>query len=257
MARIAKPYVVVGTVICVTDTLLALGAEHCKLFSMSDPYNGRYCPGDGMVIPHLLTYQCRYVCIVSPTCKAYNYNATERTCTRLASPCLQAISDSVMDFAVLTANPVDQCYEWVPYSSGDTVEPRMVFTDDTYRAVSRMQRGGEDRVGYFDAQKSACYASWESSDFINTQGYPCQLLRIIQDCTVFWVPYTAGNPINPRSVNGGRMVNGDMVYVTKFDYNYPPVLSLVGHYVQGADHTISPAGSVTRSSASMMMLIML
>ena len=162
-----------------------------------------------------------------------------------------------MDFADFTANLMDQCYERVPYSSGDTIEPRMVFTNDTYRAVSRMQRDGEDRVGYFDAQKSACYASWESSDFINAQGHPCQLLRIIQDCTVFRVLYPAGHPINPRSVIGGRMVNGDMVYVTKFDYNYPPVLSLVGHYAHGADHTISPAGSVTRSSASMMMLIVL
>ena len=69
MARIVKPHVVIGTAICVTTSLLALAAEHCQLFSMSDSYNGRYCPGNGMVIPHLLTHQCRYVSIASPTFK--------------------------------------------------------------------------------------------------------------------------------------------------------------------------------------------
>ena len=79
----------------------------------------------------------------------------------------------------------------------------------------------------------------------------------MEDCIVFWVPYIAGHPINPISVIGGHMANGDVVYVTKFDYNYPPVISLAGHYVEGADHTVATAGGVAWSSSTMMMLIVL
>ena len=112
-------------------------------------------------------------------------------------------------------------------------------------------------MDYLYTTHSKCYASWESSQFDNKQGYPCQRLRIMEDCTVFWVPYTAGHPIHPRSVIGGHMANGDVVYVTKFDYSYPPVVSLAGHYVKGTDRTISPAGGALQSSTTMMMLIVL
>ena len=257
MVRISETRIIIGAIILGITILSDLAAERCKKFSVSKPHSGRYCPGDGMVVSHLLPQQCLYVCIAYPACKAYNFNATDGTCNRFTAPCLQAIPDAVMEFVVFTEKSVNQCYDWVPYSSGDAIEPRMVFSDDTYRIVGLMQRDGHDRVGYFDAQQSKCYASWESSEFRSDQGYPCQRLRIVEDCVVFWVPYTAGNPINPRPVIGGHMANGDTVYVTKFDYNFPLVLSLVGHYVEGADHTISLAGSVIQSSSTMMMLTVL
>ena len=258
MGRIGVTTVIIGAAIGVTAILSALAAEHCKLFRESGQYNGRYCPlDDAIVTLHLLPRQCRYICITSPTCKAYNYNTTRRSCARFASPCLQAIPDTVMEFAVFTEKTMDQCYEWVPYSSGDAVDPRMISTDDAHHMICRMQRSGDDRMGYLYTTHSKCYASWGPSQFDNKQGYPCQRLRITEDCTVYWVPYTAGRPIHPRSVIGGHMANGDVVYVTKFDYSYPPVVSLAGHYVKGADHTISPAGGAVQSCTTMMMLIVL
>ena len=67
----------------------------------------------------------------------------------------------------------------------------------------------------------------------------------------------ARDPIHPRSVIAGHMANGDEVYVTKFNYNYPPIISLAGQYVEGADFTTAPAGGVTRHSRIIMMLIVL
>ena len=257
MVRIPVARVSIGTAIGVTAILSALAVEPCKLFSVSEPYNGRYCPGDGMAIPHLLPDQCRYICLASPTCNAYNYNTTERTCTRFVSPCLQAIPDTVMEFAVFTEKPKDQCYQWIPYNSGDAVDPRMVSTNDAYRIICRMQKDGDDIVCFYDSHVSKCYAIWESPEFNNAQGYPCQRLRILEDCTVFWVPYTAGHPIHPRAVIDGHMANGDVVYVTKFDFNSQSTISLAGHYVEGADDTVATAGGVARKTSTMMMLIVL
>ena len=256
MVRIRAARISTSTVILVTAIMTALAVEHCKLFSVPETDNGRYCPSDGLAIPHLLSDQCKYICIASPRCNAYNYNTTKRTCTRFASPCLQAIPDAVMEFAVFTEKTKDQCYQWIPYSSGDAVDPRMVSTDDAHFIICRMQKDGNDIVCFYDSRTSNCYAIWESPEF-SSQGYPCQRLRIMEDCTVFWVPYTAGHPIHPRAVIGGHMANGDVVYVTKFDFNYPPVLSLAGHYVEGAADTVATAGGVARKTSTMMMLIVL
>ena len=257
MVKIREARVCIGTSIVVITILAALAAENCKLLSVSKPYSGIYCPGNGLAIPRLLLDQYRYTCLGSPTCNAYNYNSTERTCTRFTSPCLQAIPNSVMEFAVFTEKSMDQCYVWVPYSPGDAVDPRMVSTDDAHRIICRMQKDDDDILCYFDSRSSACYAIWEYPEFNNNQGYPCQRLRITDECTIFWVPYTAGHPVNPRSAIGGHMANGDVVYVTKFDDSFPPVISLAGHYVHGADRTIATTGGVVRSSSTMMMLIVL
>ena len=237
--------------------VLTLATEHCKLFSLSTPHTGKYCPGDGVVTPHLSPHQYRMVCLQSSTCKAYNYNGTDMKCTRLTSPCSQAVADTMMNFVVFTEIPIDQCYQWVPNSPGDTVDPRMIYTTDRKRVICRMQRDGDDRVCFFSTIINTCYASWGQSQFRSDNGYPCQRLRITEGCTVFWIPYVVRDPIHPRSVIAGHMANGDEVYVTKFNYNYPLIISLAGHYVEGADFTTAPAGGVARHSCNMMTLIVL
>ena len=248
---------IIKLLMCMVFELAAIregmATEHCKVYSLLTPFNGRYCPGDGIVSLHLLPHQCRYTCLQSTTCKAYNYNVTDATCTRFASSCLQAFADTRMEFMLFIEKKADQCYQWVPYSSGDSVDPRMISTDQPIRLICRVQRDGNDLVCYFHTMYNECYASWGTSQFSNTGGYPCQRLRIMDDCTVFWVPYTARDSIHPRAVIAGRMANGDVVYVTQFD----SVHHLSGHYVQGGDFATSPYGGSVRTSTTMMMLIVL
>ena len=149
MVKIGVTSAVVGTVVGVTALLSALATEHCKVFSISNSYSGRYCPGDGMVTLHILPHQCRYVCLASPTCNAYSYNTTKGQCIRFASPCLQAIPDTVMEFALFTEKTMDQCYKWVPYSPRDTVDPRMLSTDDAHRIICRMEKDGMTECAFF------------------------------------------------------------------------------------------------------------
>ena len=257
MALVDIRRLMIGTIFAVVAIQAVIAGEHCRLHSLSIPYNGRYCPGDGKVTPHLLPHQCRYMCLQSNTCKAYNYNNSEGTCTQFTSPCPQAYPDNLMEFMVVPAKTMDQCCQWVPYTPNDPVGTRMISTDDPDRIICRMQKDGDDIVCYLGLRVSICYGSWRGSRIRSSHGYPCQLLRIVEDCTVFWVPYVGRDPINPRAVIAGRMANGDAVYVTKFDYSRPPMLSLAGHYVEGADLTYGSGGQAVQSSTTMMMLVML
>ena len=249
---------IIGTALGLFVFQLIISAEHCKLFSLPLPYTGRYCPGDGRIIRRLLPHQCRYTCLLSPTCKAYNYNATDKVCTHLTSPCPLALPNTAMESAVFTEKSIDQCYQWVSNSSGDI--PRMITTDIPTSIICRMQRNDNDILCRFHAMRTKCYAIWENSPFDNHDGYPCQRLRIMEDCSVFWIPYTAGDPINPAVVIGGHMANGGVVYVTKFDHynrNRSSAKSLIGHYVEGAAFTIGRHSGNTKRSSSMMMLVVL
>ena len=121
----------------------------------------------GVVTHHVLPHQCRYMCLQSVICRAYNYNATDGTCTLFRTPCPQAFAEALMEFAVLTQKSSDECYQWIPYVPGDAIDSRMVYTDN---------------AGLLP-------------EFGSSQGYPCQRLRIEEDCTIIWVPYTAPDSI--------------------------------------------------------------
>ena len=169
--------------------------------------------------------------------------------TRFSQPSPVAVIDTEMEYAVFTHLTNEQCYDWVSYRS----DPRMIPTDNRHRLISRMQRAGNDIVCYYYSWSGPCYGVWGSSEFTSKWGYPYQYLRVIDDCTVLWVSYTARDPIHPRAVSSGHMANGDVVYVTKF--NDADGRNLAGHYVQGANVTVGGFGGSAMSSATMMMLI--
>ena len=47
---------------------------------------------------------------------------------------------------------------------------------------------------------------------------------------------------------------GDVVYVTKFNYKRLSIISLAGHYVEGADYTIGAYDNSAPMSTTMMMV---
>ena len=244
-----------GTTLVMIVSLSTIMAETCELYSLSMPYEGRYCSSDGTVTPLLAPNLCRSMCLQSPTCLAYNYNFTEKTCTRLTSPCPEAFVDPVMEFVVFTQKPHGQCYEWVPYTVGDVFDERMV--SETSRIICRMVRSGSDVVCYWHVAFRKCYA-YLSSAFNSGQGYTCERLRIMEGCTIYWFPYTAREPIPPRAVTAGQMANGDTVYVTKFDYMYNgQPKNFPGHYVEGAAETVAGFAGVACRSSTMMMMVVL
>ena len=250
-------HTVVSMALLVAVAIANVKAENCEMYSLSMPYNGRYCTGVGTVTRKLLPHQCRFMCLQSAICKAYNYNTTSETCTRFTSPCPQAIGDPVMEFVVFRETFAKQCYEWVPYSPGDTLDERMISTDTSVIIVARLEVDGNHLVCYF-FYDSACYCSLGPTQYSNTQGYPCDRLRVVEGCTVFWVPYTAGEPIPTQAVIGGSMANGDVAYVIKFGHLHTDgqVWDIAGYYVEGTPQAISPFHGVHYSTNVMMMVVL-
>ena len=231
--------------------------ENCEMYSLSMPYDGMYCTGVGTVTLKLLPHLCLYICLQSALCKAYNYNATSETCTHFTSPCPQAYGDPVMEFMVFRDTAAKQCYDWVPYSSGDPLDERMISTDTSSIIVARLEVDGNHLVCYF-FYDYACYCSLGPTQYSNTQGYPCARLRVVDGCTIFWVPYTAGEPIPSQAVIGGSMANGDVAYVIKFVHFHTDgqVWSIAGYYVDGAPHATSTLHGVRYSTNVMMMVVL-
>ena len=160
-----------------------------------------------------------------------------------------------MEYAVFTEKTVDQCYEWVPFSPGDATDQRMIFTEVTIFVIARMQIDGNDILGRFPVNGGICYAHRGTTEVKSSGGeYPCQRLRIMEGCTIFWVPYTARDLIPLRAVVVGHMSDGNTVYVTKFKYNS---ISLPGHYEEGAAHTVTTFSYGFRTSATMEMMVVL
>ena len=79
----------------------------------------------------------------------------------------------------------------------------------------------------------------------------------MEGCAIFWVHYVARDPIPPKAVTAGHKENGDSVYVTKFDYNHPPLFTLPGHYVEGAEDAVTTFAGIARRSTTMMMIVVL
>ena len=242
-----KVFIISTTLVFATNPC-SCEAKTCAQYS-SMPYPGIYCPGDGIVTRHPLRHHCRYMCIQLNDCKAYNYNATDGTCLGFTSPCAEALDDPIMEYMVFREKPADQCYEWVQYNSGDAIDQRIIYIRANM-VMSRIQRAGQENVGYLVESHRNCYAVWLGSEFDSRSGYPCQLLRIKEGCTIFWVPYIARDPIPPRAVVAGQTANGDRVFVTKFNFRS-------GHYVEGAADSISPyLGHFLHSNIMMVMVVL-
>ena len=186
---------------------------------------------------------------------AYDYNATDKTCTRLTSPCPEAFTNADMEFMVFTQKPYKECYEWIPYTVGDDLDERMVTQRG--RIICRMAKSGNDIVCYWHPSERKCFG-YLSSSFHSGQGYACQRLRIMEGCTIYWFPYTARDPIPSRAVTAGQMDNGDTVYVTYFDYLYNgQPKNFPGHYVEGAADTVAEFAGGPRRSTTMRMMVVL
>ena len=152
--------------------------------------------------------------------------------------------------------PVHQCYECVTYNSGDPLDERMITTDHPMCIVSRLVVDGSDVVGYFFTDKGHCYGTVGDREYNTEGGYLCERLRVIEGCTIFWVPYIAGDRLPSNAVIGGAMANANVSYVVKFDVIPNGEMSISAYYIEGAPYAISGYYG-TRHSATMMMMVVL
>ena len=251
------------TSVTIASNLIQGIEANCHSYDMyeSDEIpGGRYCPTEDTTLPNDLTMQqCKYLCIQSANCAAFNHNTADDKCTFLDKPCPLANGVPGMEYFIFTAKPSHQCFQWLPYTSGDALDDRMIAIQIGALMVSRIKYNGNYIIGYQYIPHQLCFTYTTVDDQIVTSSSssPCERLRIADDCTAFWVPYRAGDSLPARVVTGGRMASGEVGYVVKFDILYnSETVTISGYYTEGASHAIS-AYYGFRNSITMMMLVML
>ena len=212
------------------------------------PFNGRYCPSEGIINANLSWHQCKLYCLHTPSCESVNYNFTADLCAQLTTTCPKAVSHPDMAFVLLRGKQPEHCLEWIPKQDGDPVRDRSV-TEDDQRFVARMQKDGNDFVCYLGLSQYNCLSSDGNGGKIQSRyGHPCQYLRIRDGCTVMYVDYELGTPLPHMAPIGGYTADGRSVYIGLGKNNLP------GYYIPGSKKLVAGFHSCT-SDVQILVLI--
>ena len=245
-------------------SFMNISKQHCQLFDMSSFY-GKMCSISGIQF-HSPPGLCALECIELDSCVAFSHNATDRTCTRTSEPCPLALpaTGRVFMYAVLLEKPVDKCFGWVTLIPLDPDIDRMLTSDRPDFRVARLTKNDITDIAVVGYQSNNyCYAGYSTIEVESIRGpeWACERLHIADDCTAFWVPYSAGDTLPTRAVTGGAMTTGgNVMYVTKFfAIVYGTVqMSVIGHYTEEAQETRSSIGGDQKlTSATMELLVIL
>ena len=178
-------------------------------------------------------HQCKLFCLQAPSCQSVNYNFNYSICTYLTATCSKAIDRLGMAFALFTGRQPRECIEWIPKGNRHPLGDRSM-TEDNLRFVSRMQKDGNDFVGHMTGGDKICYARDDQVVIKSYQGYNCQYLRILEDCTVYYEDYEPDDPLLPTAVIGGYTAEGLPVYIGLRNYG----LLLPGYYISGSNRVV-------------------
>ena len=215
-----------------------VSGSNCKSHDFADPFEGRYSPTEGIITTISSWPQCKLFCLRTPSCQSVNCNFTNNICTYFTATCTKAISHPGMAFVLFTGTPSQQCMEWIPTRDADPPGDRSV-TEDSIRIVARMQKDGNDFVGYWLMYDLSFYAMDDRKQFY---GYSCQYLRIRDGCTVHYMNYEFSAPLPLNALIGGYTVDGLPVYIGINDANPRP-----GYYIHGSNRLAAGNGFATKN----------
>ena len=247
------------TTLTVASSAIRATAANCHSYGFSESLpGGRYCATGDTALRNTGFNQCMYVCLQSVNCAAFNHNIIEDECTLLHKPCPLAQQDPEMAYFIFSETPVQKCSQWIPYTSGEAIDDRMIASQINRVMVGRIKYKDNFIIGFEYIPHGKCHTYSTVDDQIVSSGLsaPCERLRIADDCTAFWMPYTAGDRLPARAVTGGHMASGEVAYVVKFDIVYNgEVATISGYYTEGAQYAFSVYHGLVSSSTMMMLLI--
>ena len=248
LALLDKWYVL--TILTLPLQSFTSSVHQCQLLESTVVVSGKYCPVKSGAVIHCHLHHCRAMCLQTGKCAAYNYNNSDNTCIRLIAPCPVAESNAVMEFGILTARTHPECFEWIPVTGSNLHNDRMIAGGHSDRIVARTTDGGANYFGYYHVAHGACFIATSTTNAERINGSPCERLHISESCTVFWAPYTAGDPLPANIVIGGKEADGVNVYIARFN-------GKSGHYTRGATHGYVPHGDVEVQTSTQMELLVL
>ena len=203
---------------------IACSGEKCELYNTMDSFLGNHCPKDGIVVPNLSWPQCKLLCLQRSGCQAVNYDFTKTSCIQLTEPCPITSRKPDMAFALFSARNSEQCVEWIPNPNRrGRIAGERLLTDDNVRYTARIQKNGNDFIGYILWSVHHCYAGTGGAKLQSkySNDHPCQYLQVRDGCTVHYMNYELGTAVPPRALIGGYTSGGHPVYLGKFPGQKP------------------------------------
>ena len=168
-----------------------------------------------------------------PTCAATIYNTSDNTCSLLPATCHFARSDPVIVYTIFNVDR-DNCIEWHDYNYVMAKEERWVGSeiDNESRLLARLTLYGDIYPGYLVYQPNRhCFTAFGGQEYHSQT--TCQVLRV-RECTLAFVPYTAGNSI-PHDAVAIEGTAGTMRHIAVIEDPDPVKgrATVVGYYVAG------------------------
>ena len=192
------------------------------------PLHGYYCDGqpfrargnEGI---------CKQTCFESTKCGAMSFNPENGTCLLATQPCALAGKHNEYRLMVLRPKQYVECAIWVPDRNG--IIPTRLVSLGVNANVGRISVDGNMLVG--NAARPG--ESWNTYTVHEGQMrlYPNQyLLTVHPNCTMAWVPYTAGEVLPEKAVVTGMLANGRRLYCS-LSWHTSPGKWAIGVYAEG------------------------
>ena len=184
----------------------------CNQKYTNRPLDGYYCNSHQYILNDNIREDiCKWDCFQSRKCGAMSYNPMSGTCMLATQPCAVAEKHSEYRLMVFSHQEHEECAVWV----GDQahIVPARIVTTGGGGYVARIAVDGNILVGNGNRPRQGWYT------YIAHEGrqikYPNHdFLTVHLNCTMAWVPYTAGDVLPRRALVTG-MSNGRRLYSSR------------------------------------------
>ena len=202
----------------------------CQQRYTNRPLNGFRCNGPNYASPRSVTQgSCVHACMASRSCSTMSYNPVSNTCLLAGQPCVKAEKHDDFMLMIFREQENVDCSVWVRDQSG-VVPARMLIGPDDAQ-VGRVTVGDELLVGqaYNPGQNWNTYIAKDGNQIY----FPNEdFLTVHANCTMAWLPYTAGDSVPHKAVVTGMLADGRRLY-SSLSWHTPCSCWRIGSYAEG------------------------
>ena len=161
---------------------------------------------------------CKQACFGSQKCGAMSFDPVSGICLLATQPCVLAEKHNEYRLMVFRKQEQVECAVWVADQTGIT--PSRLVAAGGSANVARVAVDGDVLVG------SGINPGGDFYTYIAHEGQQIQhrnedFLTAHPNCTMAWVPYTAGDVLPQRALMTGMLANGRRLYSTRSWHTSP------------------------------------
>ena len=228
------------TVLMIICHLGIIICEHtCQQKHTYPELNGYRCVTDSGVytnITNVPQHICIYACMIRDDCYIVNYNIEQSTCHLSNDACGVLAADEAFQVNYLGNVQHSECLQWLPTTTSNNigaVSNPSCYRFSTICDVGRMVASPNVLPGTYTRGLNQVWSVLHGNEISSGTG---EILTVRAGCQVTWMPFSAGDTVPERGVEGGFLASsGAILYVMrapaddyiKFGY-YDPV-AIIGY----------------------------